>query len=264
MKRYKRKLFYCVCIGGGLTIGICMSLLVWKHEHWQSEQIQELKATNDYLEEKINQFTNYYAYETEYLPNSFNYFAVGNSLTLIPSWGRGICATEPDNDYYNLVIDYLEDRNSSVVAYPYNFAMWERAVENRDAMLELLNVYLKEDLDLVTVQLGENVFDTATYEEDLGTLVEYVKNRCPKAQIILIGDFWSCEKNEIRKKVALTYNIEFADLSEIIGNKAYWSETGTECYLSDGTKMIVSDIEASHPGNKGMKYIADRVIEKID
>lgn len=40
-----------------------------------------------------------------------------------------------------------------MVAYPYNFATWERLVD-RDRAFDLIDPYLSEDLDLVTIQLG--------------------------------------------------------------------------------------------------------------
>ena len=76
-------------------------------------------------------------------------------MTLITSWGRGICSTKPDNDYFNLVKKSLEDKYGEVVAYPYNFAPWER-LSNREKAYDLIDSYLSPDLDLVTIQLGEN------------------------------------------------------------------------------------------------------------
>lgn len=35
------------------------------------------------------------------------------------------------------------------------------------------------------------------------------------------------------------------------------------CYLEDGTTIEVSEKASTHPGDKGMEYIADKVIEKI-
>ena len=229
---------------------------------WQAQQISELIGKTEYLEEKLSQTTDYYNYDTAYSEDAFNYFAIGNSLTLITSWGRGICSTRPDNDYFHLVGSELESRHGSVVSYAYNFSPWERAAD-RASTLDLIDGYLSEMLDLVTIQLGENVFYTTTYETDLVNLIEYVQQKCPNAQIIVVGDWWDTEKNETRRIAASKTNSDFADLSEIIWDKSYQSETGQICYLQDGSAIQVTEGASAHPGDLGMRYIADRVIEKL-
>lgn len=153
--------------------------------------------------------------------------------------------------------------DGNVVSYAYNFSPWERAAD-RASTLELIDVYLSEMLDLVTIQLGENTFDTATYETDMVSLIEYVRQKCPNAQIIVVGDWWDTERNEIRRTAAAKSNSDFADLSNIIGDKAYQSEIGQICYLKDGSTIEVSEGASTHPGDLGMQYIADRVIEKLE
>ena len=144
------------------------------------------------------------------------------------------------------------------MAYPYNFATWER-INNRESVFDLLDPYLSPELDLVTIQLGENVVDVSSYEEDLENLVNYVKKRAPDAAVVIIGDWWSIEKNGMRKTAAENTGVLFADLSAIIGKKDYQSETGMVCYLSDGSSIEVSEAASTHPGDKGMQYIAAQV-----
>ena len=115
----------------------------------------------------------------------------------------------------------------------------------------------------MTIQLGENVTDTSHFEEDLETLIAYVHKRAPRAKIIVIGDFWDKNRNEMRKQAAENQSVLFADLSEIIGNKEYQSQKGTICTLDDGSTIAVSKEAATHPGDKGMEYIANKVIEEI-
>lgn len=206
----------------------------------------------------IRRIQDYYNFETEYKADAFNYFAIGNSLTLITSWGRGICSTEPDNDYFNLVKKSLENRYGKVVAYPYNFSPWER-LSNRDKAFDLIESYLSPELDLVTVQLGENAIDITTYEQDLESLVNYVKEKASDATILIIGDWWSTEKNVMRKEAAKNTGALFAELSNVIGDSSYQSQTGLTCYLSDGSTIEVSEEASTHPGDKGMKFIADQV-----
>lgn len=80
-----------------------------RHEERQNNLINELQTQNnelknellsqrEYFDEKINQSVNYFEYDAHYSEDTYNYFAIGNSLTLIKSWGRGICSTRLDND----------------------------------------------------------------------------------------------------------------------------------------------------------------------
>lgn len=141
-----------------ILVAVCYCAYVGKkvitHERNQAKQISELLGETGYLEEKMRQTTDYYDFETEYSDHSFNYFVIGNSLTLVAGWERGICSTQPDHDYFNLVVSSLVEQYGDVVIYPYNFLPWERAA-NRDSTLDIIDVYLSNELDLVIFQLGE-------------------------------------------------------------------------------------------------------------
>lgn len=267
MKNKKRfivilsSIFVVFVLAAGL---FCMRKL-YRHENAQNKRISTLEGKADYLWAKLEQTINYYNFETEYSDDAINYFAIGNSLTLIGGdIGRGICATKLDNDYFGLVVKYLKTQNKKVKSYRYNFASWERSA-NRKSTLNLIDAYLSEKLNLVTIQLGENVQKELlqTYEKDLEELVFYVRKKCPNARIIILGDFWSDEKNEMRKAVAKNTSCDFADFSEIIGDKKYQSKEGTEYLLKDGSVAKVSKEAETHPSDLGMKYIANKVIEKI-
>lgn len=227
------------------------------------QQVDQLSNDNEVLKEKLDQAVNYYNFQTDYKDDTFNYFAIGNSLTLIPSWGRGICATQPGKDYFGLVKTGIEQRKKQeVTAYPYNFYTWERA-SDRSSCLSLLNPYLSDKLNLVTIQLGENVTDNSTYEKDLENLIAYVHQKAPKAQIVLIGDFWDKNRNALREQAAKNAGVAFADISSIIGDKGYQSEKGTQAILPDGSSIEVSKEAETHPGDKGMAYIAEKVLAVI-
>ena len=265
MNKNKKRILICgisIVLIIGILGGMFSFYKLYRIQKAQAKQLTQLLGQVDYLDERLTQSIEYYDFETEYREDTFNYFAIGNSLTLIKSWGRGICSTQPDNDYFNLVIKSLENKYGEVVAYPYNFSSWER-MSNREKAYSLIDSYLSEDLDLVTIQLGENVTDLSTYEVDLEKLVAHVKEKCPKATIVMVGDWWSNEKNALRKTAANNSGVLFADLSEVIGDSSYQSEVGLECYKSDGSTIIVSEAAASHPGDKGMEYIAKTIIKEL-
>lgn len=248
-----------------------LSALAEKHK----QDISSLLGTQEYLTEKLNQTTNYYEYQIDYSDETFNYLAIGNSLTFITSWGRGICSTKRDNDYVNLVAKALKTNNrinpenKNVKFYAYNFSPWERA-SDRNSADDLLDVYLSEKLDLITVQLSENCISTHKLTEDLEGLVDYIHDKAPNAKILLIGNFWEQDKADCQMAAAKAKSIPFVDLSPIIGDASYQSKPGTICEGplnsdgSEGEKIIVSEAAAGHPGDSGMQYIADAVIKALN
>ena len=195
--------------------------------------------------------------------DGYNWMAIGNSLTWMSSWQRGICSTRPDNDYFSIVKTWLEERNGTVQAERCNYSIWEQSTL-KSTMFDQITPYLSEKLDLVTIQLGENVTALDTYGEDLRMLIRHIRKHCPSAQIVLIDEFWSQEKSEIRRSVATEAGIAFVDLGEIRGKEEYQSREGTECLLADGSMITVDKDAETHPGDAGMAYIAEQLIKTLE
>lgn len=259
--------------------------------HRQDVSINNLTGQVRELDERLSRYVEYWKYAKPAWNGKTNYLAIGNSLTIVGGkWNRGVCSTQPDNDYYGLVIASLDhsgfdraDRRAGnkddsedekddetsreVVAYRYNFNIWERS-PIREKVLDLLNLYLSSSIDIITLQLGENVSlladkDSDLYEADLERLVDYVKSSAPNALIILIDDFWNDKKSEIRRRVAEKMGCLFADLSPIRGKREYQSQEGTVCYMADGSIEHVSREAETHPGDEGMRFIAESVWEQL-
>lgn len=259
----EKTIWDCITGSGYLFTGGVIGYKIYRHEKRQEQEYNNLSGQVSFLQEKLEQTTEYYNFQPGYRDDTFNYLAIGNSLTLIGSWGRGICATQPDGDYFGRVEAYLSQTKGETVGYRFNFATWE-LMSARENAYPLLDKLLSDKLNLVTIQLGENVRDNTTYEKDLEGLISYVYQKAPKAKIVLIGDFWDKKRNQMRQQAAENTNTPFADLAPIIGDKKYQSKEGTVCELTDGSTREVSKVEETHPGDEGMAYIAAQVIEKID
>ena len=202
----------------------------------QAHTIKSLSDAVETLSERINRKDD--RFEPVEWGTGYNWFALGNSLTWIESWGRGICSTQPDNDYFGLVKAYLETKYDDVTAKRLHYGVWEQS-PCRNAMFDYIDPYLSPDLDLVTIQLGENVAvidrPVSSYREDLAELVKYIRNKCPSAQIIMIDDFWNNQKSDVRREVAEETGVDFADLAEIRGESpeevaAYTMENACRVY----------------------------------
>lgn len=217
------------------------------------------------LSNKLERYTDYYKYDdVKYEDGAFNYLAIGNSLTLIDSENRGICASYEDRDYYSLVVKELNNKYNKVYSYRHNFSIWEQGGKPHEC-LQFFDYALSEKLNLITVQLSENLRTIDTFEKDLIELVDYLKTKAPNAKIIIIGDFWDRNKSNIKESVAKKENVKFASLNDIIGNKKYQAPVGYECFHPDGTShKFTSTDGAGHPNDDGFRYIADRIIEQLD
>ena len=201
--------------------------------------------------------------------DTFNYLAIGNSLTrhgICKYWWNlvGMAASDADHDYFHLVIRGLENRHGKVTARPFNFSTWERTAHDRDQTFASLDKVLDDRLSLVTIQLGENVVDRGTFAEDYVSLIEYIRRKTGgKAQIIVIGDFW--KDDPVRAEAAKKCGVDYASLKEALGDPAkYRSRIGAVVYDAKGKPHTVQHKGvARHPGDEGMAFIADQVLEKV-
>ena len=268
--RHKLYLVVAILI---VAIGSYFGYRFIRHENNQNQRInnleKEVSVLNDslsILQDNINTLKDS---DVEWSNDSYNYLAIGNSITKHPIcnywWNEiGMAASSEDKDYVHLISSALP-QPSKVVAY--NFSVWETQSHDRAETLSLLDWYLSDKLDLVTIQLSENVSDVSTFENDYVELISYVKKGAPNAQIIVIDDFWdSGEKSMMKQLAAEQENVDFVSLEDIKEKTEYQAGLGTLVYDKDGNKHIIEhEGVAVHPGDKGMEYIAmavEKIIEK--
>lgn len=251
-----------------LIAGVLIGFKFVAYERGQSNQIATMRGDIQLLQEKLSSSQNV---ETiDYSENGYNYLAIGNSITkhaLADFWWNeiGMAATNEEFDYYHIVVDYLKRTYGEVNTHVLNFSVWERLSSDRSKALELIDAYLSTELDLVTIQLGENASDISTFESDYEELINYVKNKAPEAKIVVVGDFWSNgERDSFKAKAAKNCGALFADLSEIRDVKKYQCGLGTIVYDDKGQPYTVEDMGvAAHPGNNGMNEIANSIIDVL-
>lgn len=187
---------------------------------------------------------------------------IGNSITLHGQceywWGDwGMAASEKDKDYVHAFAGMISrDHNIDVMAV--NFSQWETMWYDRSETFSLLRDYLYTDMDMIVIQLGENVTEYETLENDFDELLKYITTTCPQTEMYCIGNIWENEKiDEVKKKVCERYNCTFISLDEIIGQKEYWLGTGKRVKGSDGEYHISNHKGvALHPNDLGMQRIA--------
>ena len=177
-----------------------------------------------------------------------------------------MASSEDSKDYVHLVESYLKTNSKDVTMNAVNLASWETNGNDRAEFLQLADPYLYEGLDLITIQLGENASNLDTWESDFEQLISYIKKKCPKAQIIVVGDFWSNGNRDRDKEAAANAKgVTYVSLDGIKDNKDYYAGLGTTVEGKKGDMHTIEhDGVANHPGDKGMAAIAERITTKID
>lgn len=202
---------------------------------------------------------------------SFNYLAIGNSITrhgLADYWwdaDNGMAATRDEHDYVHLVTKYLKEKEGVVQVESVGFSIWETLFTDRAETLNIIDPYLSENLNLVTIQLGENVKELSTFDTDFEYLIAYIKNHCQNSRILVIGDFWEYkDRDRIKMIVAEKCKVDYISLNEIKDNAEYQAGMGAMVFGDDGIEHQINHSGvAAHPGDKGMAFIANKVIEVL-
>ena len=270
IRRLRNLLIFLLCIVliGGLGAGAC-GWKLYKKVKGQETTLQNLQLQINTIttNQKAAAFDS-----TVFKTDTYNYLAIGNSITYhdaMSYWwnqGVGMAASDAEHDYVHVLTSLLKDGGEEVVAANMNFYDWEAQGYDRGETLSTLDSYLSPNLDLVTIQLGENVNDTSTLEKDYEDLINYVSEKAPEAQVVVIGEFWKDEEKDNDKKAACdATGATFVDLSSMWNDMSFEAGMGTTVYGSDGeAHTIEHDGVASHPGDKGMQKIAELTYEAIN
>lgn len=203
---------------------------------------------------------------TSLVPNKVRIF--GNSLTNAGG-GIGMAASDQYHDWYSIVTNYIKSQNKTVDINPRrNDANWESSTTSaeRQAVFDNnLKQFLDPDTDLVIVQLGDNINTPEkerTWGTDAETLIRNIRNQCPNARVFWIyGWFTTDEKMEKLKTAVNNAGATLVDIIPYQGNNSQLGATRTG--IDGSTWKITNPGEAMHPGDEGMKLIADKVISKL-
>ena len=210
---------------------------------------------------------------------AFDYLAIGNSVTENPVYGGtwwgdwGMAASSEDRDYVHLVKAGIEENYPACNLQVLNFRVWEQPIYDREDHLEYLDGFLSENTDLVTVQLGENITNMGEMDEeerrkaltkDYGNLISFLFEKAPHAKVIVLGSVWTEDfRDSVIEEVCRDKGAAFLSLKEIqkdeyrIGNETVTGADGKEHEITDPGVAL-------HPNDRGMAYIADRILEALD
>jgi hypothetical protein len=192
---------------------------------------------------------------------------LGNSITLhapkadigwTGNWG--MAATAADKDYVHLITSALAAQTGTAPeAMVENIADFERTPEKFDFKTRLEKP-LAFKADVVVVAIGENVpaprtdAAKAAFREHFQKLLATLKSKDGPA-VFVRSCFWPDPvKDEILKRVSTEAGVTFVDISAV--GKDPSNRASAE-------RQIAHQGVAGHPGDKGMKAIADVLLKAI-
>lgn len=192
---------------------------------------------------------------------------LGNSLTS-EHGGIGMAASDQNHDWYHLISDYILTKNPTAVIKPrFNASSWESATTSVDRQTyfdKTLAPLIDADTDLAIIQLVDNVNTDeklATFGEDAKTLITNIRTKAPHARVLWVAG-WFVDDNKINliKTACLDRGALFVDITAYKNDAQYKGTMGATRTGVDGTSWIVTNPgEALHPGDLGMKKIAETV-----
>ena len=193
-----------------------------------------------------------------FLGNSITNHGPAPQIGWTGSWGMAASAKE--KDYAHLVVQGLcGEGNTPPEAKFINIAAFERNYETYD-----VSAQLKEAIDfapeMIVVAIGENVAELKTEQAQasfksnlLKLLAAFKKENSPR--IIIRSSFWANKvKDDILKEVAEEVNGTYVDISSLCKDEANYVRSERD-FQHQGV--------AAHPGDKGMKAIANAILAKI-
>jgi TolB protein len=172
----------------------------------------------------------------------------------------GMAASGEDKDYVHLVTDSVAAASGSKpLIMVKNIADFERGYTTYDPATGL-----KEELDfhanIVIVAIGENVAEPTTdesksaYAKAFSALLTILKKH-GEPTIFVRSSFWAnVTKDSIMQQAAMDAHVTFVDV-KMLGND--------ESNMARSERQIEHAGVGGHPGDKGMKAIADAIFASI-
>lgn len=191
---------------------------------------------------------------------------LGNSLVFGCKTEHGLTATKAEYDYYNKLKKFLTEKNNGSYTQDKLYSSWWESYTTDGEKDNFLNTQLipklSNDIDFVSIQLGDNVNTEGAktiFKESALKLIRTIKSHCPKARIVWVAEWYLNASLTDIADVCKQTGSEFINISDI-RNSETEGKIGDVITLSDGSTYTITDSgSASHPGNKGHLGIANRI-----
>jgi hypothetical protein len=190
------------------------------------------------------------------LGNSITKHAPGPQVGWYGNWG--MAASVESKDFSHIISTAL---NAQIT--PINISDFEMSHTVFD--LKTLDEHFVKTPDLIIIKIGENVLQPTDFDKSFTKFISYIKYKTPNAKIVIAGTFWQNDPvNKVMIAESQSRKIPFVNLQQLDTqiNKSF---IGEDMYSVDGSKYKITDQSvANHPGDVGMKNIADLILAKVD
>lgn len=209
----------------------------------------------------------------------YRFLAYGDSLIYHDEtqfwWNKcGMAASRPEKDWFHRVINELQKNYGSVQSDIIKPPISSKLLSNEEQLSceEEIKKSSETPYNLIAIEMGDNIaaYDQLeTFKSNLEWAITTLKKYNPLATVVVVGNFHlddnpmrACENTQ--KQIATSLNCRFASLADLNENKAYASAIGATVYDVNGQPHRVDSwTVARHPNDKGMEYIAYKVLEQI-
>ena len=188
---------------------------------------------------------------------------VGNSITLhrpAPEIGWygdwGMAASSKDRDYVHLLIKYIKSGHPDAAFCIVQAAAWER--EYRSCEIQKVCAGAESfDPDIIITRLSENIpaddIDSELLISSMRNLHEFLSGDNKNVKHIITSNVFNNKlKDALLKEYSVKFGAEYVYLNDYCENK----ENQALEYEHEGVRL--------HPGDKGMRFIAERIIPALD
>lgn len=188
---------------------------------------------------------------------------VGNSITLhgrlesigwFADWG--MAASKPENDYVHILMDKICEKQEDSSFCICQVASWESNYKEGKEKYPLYESARNFDADIIVMRFVENCagkdFDKEIFKREMSDLLDYL-NPNGNAKFVMTTGFWHHPGDEVIIEFAKEKNYPVAILGDLGDNDEMMAKG---LFEHSGVQI--------HPGDLGMKNIADRIYEKLE
>lgn len=187
---------------------------------------------------------------------------VGNSITMHGiaqsiGWNGcyGMAASSEDNDYVHVLMNKVRNHNPNTSYCICQVCEWESDYRNGESVYHLYQTAQDFDADIIVMRAIENCstqdFDASVFEKEYDKLINFL-NPSGLAKVILTTGFWKHPGDDIIREYSKENNLPLVELGDL----------GEDDKMKAIGKFEHEGV-ANHPGDLGMKTIAERIFDKV-
>lgn len=181
----------------------------------------------------------------------------------------GCTASDSKHDWAYLLTEKLKVKSPNVTVKKLHDAKFEQAESDTASEGYISNEFAaaEKNNDLVIVQIGDNVnteLRRQTFKNNFSKLIRAIRTNNPAADIVVAGAWFNNANIEgWLQSQSKPLNYTFVPLSDL-STSANMATVGDTVTFNDGVQMQVYEAIRTHPGNKGMEAIANRIYDSLN